>query len=127
MAYFLPKLYQTSISPLSVRTSMIVCPKKSSDSLVSFCLNFDLRSLSSSLKIKSKSKLYLCNQSIVTMLSRNQYLLRKYLRSIKKKEKIKIIERIKKGMQQRQLINKGNDIDFNKYLISFKCFQIHYK
>lgn len=106
MAYFLPKLYQTSISPLSVRTSMIVCPKKSSDSLVSFCLNFDLRSLSSSLKIKSKSKskLYLCKQSIVTMLSRKQYLLRKYLRSIKKKEKIKIIERIKKGMLQRQLI-----------------------
>lgn len=42
------KLYQTSISPDRVRTSMIVCPKKSSDSRVSFCLNFDFKSLSSS-------------------------------------------------------------------------------
>lgn len=42
------KLYQTSISPDNVRTSMIVCPRKSSDSRVNFCLIFDLKSLSSS-------------------------------------------------------------------------------
>ena len=42
------RLYHTSISPESVRTSMIVCPKKSSDSLVNFCRNFDFKSLSSS-------------------------------------------------------------------------------
>ena len=44
----LPKLYQTSISPLSVRTSMIVCPRKSSDSRVSFCMSLALMSSSSS-------------------------------------------------------------------------------
>ena len=44
----LPRLYQTSISPESVRTSMMVWPRKSSDSRVSFCRSFDLRSLSSS-------------------------------------------------------------------------------
>lgn len=43
-----PKLYHTSISPESVRTSMIVCPRKSSLSRVNFCRSFDLRSLSSS-------------------------------------------------------------------------------
>lgn len=43
-----PRLYHTSISPESVRTSMTVCPRKSSDSLVNFCRNFDFRSLSSS-------------------------------------------------------------------------------
>lgn len=42
------RLYQTSISPDNVRTSIIVCPRKSSDSRVNFCRNFDLRSLSSS-------------------------------------------------------------------------------
>ena len=35
------------INPLNF-TSMIVCPRKSSDSLVSLCLSLDLRSLSSS-------------------------------------------------------------------------------
>ena len=33
---FLPRLYHTSISPLSVRTSIIVWPRKSSDSRLSF-------------------------------------------------------------------------------------------
>ena len=42
------KLYQTSISPDNVRTSMMVWPKKSSDSRVNFCLILDLKSLSSS-------------------------------------------------------------------------------
>ena len=42
------RLYHTSISPDNVRTSMMVCPKKSSDSRVNFCLSFDFRSLSSS-------------------------------------------------------------------------------
>lgn len=42
------KLYQTSISPDSVRTSIMVWPKKSSDSRVNFCRNFDFKSLSSS-------------------------------------------------------------------------------
>ena len=42
------KLYHTSISPDKVRTSMMVCPKKSSDSRVNFCLILDLKSLSSS-------------------------------------------------------------------------------
>lgn len=42
------KLYQTSISPLSVRTSMIVWPRKSSDSRVSFWRSLDFKSLSSS-------------------------------------------------------------------------------
>ncbi len=42
------KLYHTSISPDRVRTSMMVWPRKSSLSLVSFCLSLDLRSLSSS-------------------------------------------------------------------------------
>lgn len=45
-----PRLYQTSISPLSVRTSMIVCPRKSSGSLINLCLTLDLISSSSSLK-----------------------------------------------------------------------------
>lgn len=45
-----PKLYHTSISPLKVVTSIIVWPKKSSDSLVNFCLSFDLMSSSSSLE-----------------------------------------------------------------------------
>lgn len=43
-----PRLYQTSISPLSVRTSIMACPRKSSDSLVNFCLNLLFKSLSSS-------------------------------------------------------------------------------
>lgn len=43
-----PRLYHTSISPLSVRTSMIVCPRKSSDSRLNFCLTRDLMSSSSS-------------------------------------------------------------------------------
>lgn len=42
------KLYQTSISPDRVLTSIIVWPKKSSDSRVNFCLNLDFKSLSSS-------------------------------------------------------------------------------
>lgn len=42
------RLYHTSISPLSVLTSMIVWPRKSSLSLVSFCRSFDFKSLSSS-------------------------------------------------------------------------------
>ena len=42
------KLYHTSISPDKVLTSIMVWPRKSSDSLVNFCLNLDLRSLSSS-------------------------------------------------------------------------------
>jgi len=44
----LPRLYQTSISPLRVRTSMIVWPRKSSDSLLKRCLTRDLMSSSSS-------------------------------------------------------------------------------
>ena len=40
--------YQTSISPDRVLTSMMVWPKKSSLSLVSFCLSLAFRSLSSS-------------------------------------------------------------------------------
>lgn len=47
---FLPKLYQTSISPLKVRTSIIVWPKKSSDSRVNFWRSLLFKSLSSSLK-----------------------------------------------------------------------------
>ena len=47
--FFLPRLYQTSISPLSVRTSIIVCPRKSSGSLISFDLTRALISSSSSL------------------------------------------------------------------------------
>lgn len=43
-----PRLYQTSISPLSVRTSMMVWPRKSSDSLLKRCLTRDLMSSSSS-------------------------------------------------------------------------------
>lgn len=43
-----PRLYHTSISPLSVRTSMIVCPRKSSDSRLNFCLTRDFMSSSSS-------------------------------------------------------------------------------
>lgn len=42
------KLYHTSISPDNVRTSMMVWPRKSSDSRVSFCRSFDFKSLSSS-------------------------------------------------------------------------------
>ena len=42
------KLYQTSISPDKVLTSIMVWPRKSSDSLVNFCLNLDFKSLSSS-------------------------------------------------------------------------------
>lgn len=49
----LPRLYQTSISPLNVLTSMIVWPRKSSDSLVNFCMSLDLRSSSSSLGMGS--------------------------------------------------------------------------
>lgn len=48
--FFLPRLYQTSISPLSVRTSIIVCPRKSSGSLISFDLTRALISSSSSLQ-----------------------------------------------------------------------------
>lgn len=44
----LPRLYQTSISPLRVRTSIIVWPKKSSDSLLKRCFTLDLMSSSSS-------------------------------------------------------------------------------
>lgn len=44
----LPRLYQTSISPLRVLTSMIVCPKKSSDSFLKCCFTRDLISSSSS-------------------------------------------------------------------------------
>ena len=43
-----PRLYQTSISPLSVRTSMMVWPRKSSDSRLNFCFTRDLMSSSSS-------------------------------------------------------------------------------
>lgn len=43
-----PRLYQTSISPLRVRTSMIVWPRKSSDSRLNFCFTRDLMSSSSS-------------------------------------------------------------------------------
>lgn len=43
-----PRLYHTSISPLSVRTSMMVWPKKSSDSRLNFCFTRDLMSSSSS-------------------------------------------------------------------------------
>lgn len=46
--FYSPRLYHTSISPLSVRTSMIVCPRKSSDSRLNFCLTRDLMSSSSS-------------------------------------------------------------------------------
>lgn len=44
-----PRLYQTSISPDNVRTSMIVWPRKSSDSLVNVDRIRDLKSSSSSL------------------------------------------------------------------------------
>ena len=44
----IPKLYQTSISPLRVRTSMMLWPKKSSDSLFRRCFTRDLMSSSSS-------------------------------------------------------------------------------
>lgn len=43
-----PRLYQTSISPLRVRTSMMVCPKKSSLSRLNLCFTRDLMSSSSS-------------------------------------------------------------------------------
>lgn len=43
-----PRLYHTSISPLSVRTSMMVWPRKSSDSRLNFCFTRDLMSSSSS-------------------------------------------------------------------------------
>lgn len=43
-----PKLYQTSISPLRVRTSMIVWPRKSSLSRLNLCFTRDLMSSSSS-------------------------------------------------------------------------------
>jgi len=42
------KLYQTSISPDNVLTSIMVWPRKSSDSRVNFCRSFDFKSLSSS-------------------------------------------------------------------------------
>ena len=42
------RLYQTSISPDNVRTSIMVWPRKSSDSRVNFCLSLDFKSLSSS-------------------------------------------------------------------------------
>ena len=45
-----PRLYQTSISPLSVRTSMTAWPKKSSLSLVKRLRSFARKSLSSSLE-----------------------------------------------------------------------------
>jgi hypothetical protein len=44
------RLYQTSISPDNVRTSMIVCPRKSSDSRVNFCMSLARMSSSSSLR-----------------------------------------------------------------------------
>lgn len=43
-----PRLYQTSISPLRVRTSMMVWPRKSSDSRLKCCFTRDLMSSSSS-------------------------------------------------------------------------------
>lgn len=43
-----PRLYHTSISPLRVRTSMIVCPRKSSDSFLKCCFTRDAMSSSSS-------------------------------------------------------------------------------
>lgn len=43
-----PRLYQTSISPLRVRTSMMVWPRKSSLSRLNLCLTRDLMSSSSS-------------------------------------------------------------------------------
>ena len=45
-----PRLYQISISPLSVRTSITAWPKKSSLSLVNFLRIFARKSLSSSLE-----------------------------------------------------------------------------
>ncbi len=48
MLGYSPRLYQTSISPLRVRTSMIVWPRKSSDSRLNFCFTLDLISSSSS-------------------------------------------------------------------------------
>ena len=121
MFYSLPKLYQTSISPLSVRTSMIVCPKKSSDSLVSFCLNFDLRSLSSSLKNQIKIKnIIFSNQNIslqpkkfkkVQRKRKNKTNLNKKLertnsisKEVKKKtitNAIKVLKKLKKGLRER--------------------------
>lgn len=44
----LPRLYQTSISPLRVRTSIMVWPKKSSLSRLNLCFTRDLMSSSSS-------------------------------------------------------------------------------
>lgn len=44
----IPRLYQTSISPLRVRTSMMVWPRKSSDSRLKCCFTRDLMSSSSS-------------------------------------------------------------------------------
>lgn len=41
-------MYQTSISPLRVLTSTIVCPRKSSDSFLKCCFTLDLMSSSSS-------------------------------------------------------------------------------
>lgn len=43
-----PRLYQTSISPLRVRTSMMVWPRKSSLSRLNLCFTRDLMSSSSS-------------------------------------------------------------------------------
>lgn len=45
---YIPRVYHTSISPLSVRTSMMLCPRKSSDSLFRRCFTRDLMSSSSS-------------------------------------------------------------------------------
>lgn len=47
-ALYSPRLYHTSISPLSIRTSMMVCPRKSSDSRLKCCFTRDLMSSSSS-------------------------------------------------------------------------------
>lgn len=47
-AIAVPRLYQTSISPLRVRTSMMVWPRKSSDSRLKCCFTRDLMSSSSS-------------------------------------------------------------------------------
>lgn len=45
---YIPRLYQTSISPLRVLTSIMVCPKKSSDSFLKCCFTRDFISSSSS-------------------------------------------------------------------------------
>lgn len=65
----LPRLYQTSISPLSVRTSMMLWPRKSSDSLFKRCFTRDFMSSSS-----SQTRTLMRSEELWHSLEENAYL-----------------------------------------------------